>query len=157
MVRTGTGVATKEFSSFFAHSAKLHVFVLLVNLLIFGAVHFAVGTRPLALGRFVEFRIETAQMVRTRTCVAKDDFAALLANLAVLLMFALVVGERLLLLSLLLILVADLHLSLGLWFLFLDEFNFFLVGLNLQHFFKFGVRIQIGFLFLFFVGAATSE
>ena len=56
------------------------------------------------------------------------------------LMFALVIGEGLLLLSFLLVLVSDLHLGLGLRLLFANELNVvLLVGLHLK---KFNIQIK---------------
>ena len=83
MVAGRAAVAAEQLSAFLADAAELHVFVLFIDVLVLRSVDVAVGTGPFALGCLVELGVETAQVVGARAGVAKDDFAALLADLAV--------------------------------------------------------------------------
>ena len=85
VVRARAGVAAEQLSAFLADPAELHVLVLFVDLLVLGAVDLAVRARPLSLRCFVQFRVETAEVVSTRAGVAKNYFTTLLADFTILL------------------------------------------------------------------------
>lgn len=53
-------------------------------------IAYTVGTAPLALGGLLQLRVQTHQVVGSRTGVTQDDFSALLADLAVVLVVCLV-------------------------------------------------------------------
>ena len=70
-----TAVATEQLSTLLADTAELHVLVFLVNILDLGAICLAVRAAPLAFGSLVQLRVETDQVISTRTRVTQNDFA----------------------------------------------------------------------------------
>jgi hypothetical protein len=85
VVRAGTRIATQKLSSFLANATELHVIVLFLGFRVLGPVDLAVRARPLSLRCFVQFRVETAEVVSPRTGVTKNDFTTLLADFTILL------------------------------------------------------------------------
>jgi hypothetical protein len=85
VVRAGTRIAAQKLSSFLTNATELHVIVLFLGFRVLGPVDLAVRARPLSLRCFVQFRVETAEVVSPRTGVAKNDFTTLLADFTILL------------------------------------------------------------------------
>lgn len=69
-------------------------FLMLVIFLLLGSLRLTVRTRPLALWRVLQFRIQADEMICTRTCVTQYDLTALLADFAVVLVVRLQLPQK---------------------------------------------------------------
>ena len=91
MVGARTLIAAQQLASVLANATELDVIVILFlfSLALWRSVLVAVRATPLAFRRLVQLGIETDQVVSLRTEVTENDFAALLAHLAVVLVIRL--------------------------------------------------------------------